>query len=107
MLARDAAAQRQARVQQILVHLLRALELAGNVSEWCLDRWDEGFYAASPPVDPVCDRADVTARVWRGSNFGDLFEGGSWFRYFREAGRSSNVLGFRCGAMVASLLERR
>lgn len=43
-------------------------DMHGNVGEWCVDRWDENFYAISPADDP------------RGPETGSLrvIRGGSW-----------------------------
>ena len=56
-----------------------AHNLAGNVLEWCLDVYDEGFYAKAGEGarDPVCD-AGGEKRVLRGGNFtsaADLLRG--------------------------------
>ncbi len=44
-----------------------ALDMTGNVSEWCLDLYEDGFYGASPLDDPVCLRGDQ--RAVRGGGF--------------------------------------
>lgn len=47
-------------------------DMHGNVSEWCLDRYDPNFYSDSPKIDPICTKAvflDTDLRVVRGGNF--------------------------------------
>ena len=53
-------------------------DIVGNVFEWCLDRWDKGFYANSPRNNPISDDNIVnvidnftnvnTSRVLRGGS---------------------------------------
>ena len=45
-----------------------ALNLAGNVYEWCLDVYEKDFYARSPRENPV-NRGDGRFRVLRGGAF--------------------------------------
>ncbi len=71
-------------------------DTAGNVWEWCLDRYGEDYYANSPSRNPQ-GPADGRFRVLRG---------GSWdspadfmrpaHRGFDETDYSSSLLGFRC-----------
>jgi sulfatase modifying factor 1 len=46
-------------------------DLLGNVWEWCLDRHDPGFFAASPFQDPVSDDPSARNRIFRGGSFYD------------------------------------
>ena len=53
-------------------------DIVGNVFEWCLDRWDKGFYANSPRNNPISDGSITgimdnftniqTSRVLRGGS---------------------------------------
>ncbi len=46
-------------------------DMHGNVSEWCQDRYDKGFYAQSPDVDPQ-GPASGMYRVMRGGSWNDI-----------------------------------
>ena len=72
-----------------------ALDMAGNVFEWCADWYEKDYYEKSPGADPR-GPANGTSRVLRG---------GSWFYppiFLRVAGRGGStpdvryiVVGFR------------
>ena len=89
-------------------------DMAGNVAEWCLDPWDEDFYANSPKENPfagpisikqtVKNYKDVKGiRVVRGSSFTQKSAGSSYVgaRYKAEAKTKGIYLGFRCAKDVS------
>jgi formylglycine-generating enzyme required for sulfatase activity len=72
-----------------------AFDLAGNVWEWCEDRFSSTYYAESPPLDPPGPAAG-TARVLRGGCWLDA-PGGcrSAYRHSRDPGHRTASYGFR------------
>ncbi len=72
-------------------------DLHANVSEWCVDWYDEGYYARSPKGDPECRDGEQKFRIIRGGSWDDI----AWFcrAAFRRFGdlpsRRRNDLGFR------------
>jgi formylglycine-generating enzyme required for sulfatase activity len=70
------------------------LDMAGNVAEWVSDRYDPGYYAASPEENPQGPDAGQE-RVARGGSWEDA---GSEIRAaYREAYTPDDAaLGFRC-----------
>lgn len=83
-------------------------EMAGNVSEWCLDEYDSSFYAISPDTNPILGTDTV---VELSGNFASVqsprvLRGGSWLvnalgvrnavrATLNPTGMASSV-GFRC-----------
>ncbi|MCB9898590.1 MAG: SUMF1/EgtB/PvdO family nonheme iron enzyme [Planctomycetes bacterium] len=68
----------------------------GNVIEWCLDAYDERYYATSPAVDPVNVGVDTDLRVYRGgSMFGTAGTARSSYRGFNSSDRSHLSIGLR------------
>jgi formylglycine-generating enzyme required for sulfatase activity len=73
-----------------------ALSMAGNVSEWCLDTYDEDYYQKRPERNPRNLRPTL----------GRVLRGGSWkdprdrirtsYRNFGRPDRYALYIGFRC-----------
>ena len=78
-------------------------DMAGNVSEWVQDIYDQFYYQSSPLMRPTGSE--------QGKN--RVFRGGSWDsrsvdirvakRFAATEGRKDAVLGFRCGLSKADL----
>ena len=92
-------------------------DMAGNVSEWCLDAYDADFYFSSPSRNPLSDvntiaNLDLILKDYTNVNSSRVLRGGSW-RYaaqtVRVAKRNSstptntlnNFNGFRCVKSVS------
>lgn len=89
-------------------------DMAGNISEWCLDEYDSDFYAVSPRKNPV-SKGTPQAII---QNFADVQEkdrilrGGCWsdnglflrvaFRDWGPQNYTSVFRGFRCVKEVSS-----
>ncbi len=83
-------------------------DMSGNVSEWCLDEYDESFYIVSPPENPISG-TDTIADILQ--NFKNVqshrvLRGGSWLvnshgvrnavRFRLPPSSLNNSVGFRC-----------
>ncbi len=88
-------------------------DMAGNVYEWCLDAYDEEFYATSPARNPLSGAPNIK---WLSDNYEEVnsdrvLRGGSWpntARDVRVAARGLNApsvtdvfFGFRCVRSVS------
>jgi serine/threonine-protein kinase len=68
-----------------------ALDMAGNVWEWCNDTFDANYYASSPKANPPGPKPQRTK----------VLRGGSWLntaRYSRARYRDANNAGDRVGS---------
>ncbi|MCC7139976.1 MAG: formylglycine-generating enzyme family protein [Planctomycetes bacterium] len=87
---------RTAPVKSFGANPLGLFDLSGNVSELCADRFERGYYGRSPPSDPLGGERG-SARVTRGSSWGDVVQGLRLSS--RKVNAPTNVLddlGFRC-----------
>ena len=81
-----------------------ALDMAGNVSEWVNDWYDDNYYASSPARSPQGPEPE--------NGFLKIMRGGSWataeghlrgsHRTNRRPDSSNNSIGFRCVAVPGS-----
>lgn len=70
-----------------------ASDMAGNVSEWCADRWDDDYYSVSPVDDPTGPAASAMGyRVLRGGGWCYFYD--NW----RSADRGADLLRARASS---------
>ena len=87
-------------------------DMAGNVAEWCLDAYDEDFYAVSPRRNPLAGEMTLREVIVNYQNVTTfrVLRGGSWFdrwpdlpvatRDFFSPTFAVVDLGFRCARDV-------
>lgn len=79
-------------------------DMAGNISEWCLDEYRESFYASSPRNNPLAGKAlSVLLADYKNVKTRRVYRGGAWDTYdnlIRCANRFKSEPtgggGFRC-----------
>ena len=96
-------------------------DMAGNVAEWCLDAYDEDFYARSPRRNPLAGEMTLREVIvnYKNVTTDRVLRGGSWVdgaQYQRVASRvalepevTDFLYGFRCARAVtpATLPEKQ
>lgn len=81
-------------------------DLAGNVWEYCLDEWQEDFYAISPLQNPIAGAGGFTNDYYRQVTTRRVIRGGSWggapvnlrvaYRDSHPPTGAGDHVGFRC-----------
>jgi formylglycine-generating enzyme required for sulfatase activity len=76
--------------------------MAGNITEWVADVFEENFYANSPAINPV-GAGSGEGRIYRGGSFGN--PDGAFFttshRYTSVRSSNDVDIGFRCAQDAA------
>ena len=84
-------------VRRLVVYGMAAEDMVGNVSEWCADWWDDGYYKVSPKQSPQGPTAG-TYRLIRGGAFDTYFDNQATcqFRSGENPVARKHNIGFRC-----------
>jgi iron(II)-dependent oxidoreductase len=73
-----------------------ALDMAGNVWQWCRDWFSPDYYAHSPDTDPSGPKSGELRAARGGSWFGSVDYCRAAHRYVFEPSARYHILGFRC-----------
>jgi formylglycine-generating enzyme required for sulfatase activity len=72
-----------------------ALDMTGNVIEWCEDSWDPAAYSKAPKRDPLVKNSS-TSKIARGGSWGqEPWRCRASYRDYPEMDYALNYLGFR------------
>ena len=71
-------------------------DMAGNVREWCWDRYATNYYSTSPTTNPQGPASGTSRVVRSGSWFDEATDLRSASRHYGLPTSAGNILGFRC-----------